>query len=73
MSDFLVLKNQILALIYNLWSWSSSLIIPPAPLVKDGDTKCYCVEITGPGGLDRLKLKDLDETNVICVGYNLRD
>lgn len=73
MSDFETLKNQVLALVFNVVSWAASLVWSPAPLLKKSEDGAYAVSIEGPGGLDRLKLVDLDESNRICVGYNLRE
>jgi NADPH:quinone reductase-like Zn-dependent oxidoreductase len=71
--DWQVLKNQVLALVYNIASWGRHLILPAKALIKDDPDAAYCVEIQGPGGLDQLQLKNLDADNAICVGYNLRD
>ena len=73
MSDFQQIKNQILALIFNILSWGRHLVHPSPNLVKNKTEGGYCVEIGGPGGLDQLQLVDLDAENKICVGYNLRE
>jgi NADPH:quinone reductase-like Zn-dependent oxidoreductase len=73
MSEWVTIQNQVLALVFNVLSWASSLVFTPAPLLKKNEDSAVAVSIGGPGGLDRLQLEDLDESNRICVGYNLRE
>ncbi len=72
MPDFKQVKNQVLALIFNILSWGRHLVAPSPPMIKEKADGAYCVEIGGPGGLDQLELVDLETENKICVGYNLR-
>ena len=72
MPDFQQVKNQVLALIFNIISWGRHLVFPRPKLIKNNAKGTYCVEIGGPGGLDQLQLIDLDAENKLCVGYNLR-
>ena len=77
--DSLVLKNQALALIFNIWSWGLSwlpdIFIRTRPRQpRYGEA---AVEISGPGGLDRLRTIKLDDGGdgggdfTCCVGYNV--
>eukprot|EP00747_Dinoflagellata_sp_TGD_P168102 gnl/TRDRNA2_/TRDRNA2_193754_c0_seq1.p1 gnl/TRDRNA2_/TRDRNA2_193754_c0~~gnl/TRDRNA2_/TRDRNA2_193754_c0_seq1.p1 ORF type:complete len:434 (+),score=70.44 gnl/TRDRNA2_/TRDRNA2_193754_c0_seq1:74-1375(+) len=76
--DTIVLKNQALAVVFNIWSWilaqvprglRNSLRRPPLPPPRDPTRRA--VSIAGPGGLDRLELIDLGDR--ASVGYNLRE
>lgn len=67
-----VLKNQLLALILNIYSWLLRSFFPfllsksPAPTSDE-----VCVAITGPGGMEKLKYMDMPKGTVATVGYNL--
>jgi 2-desacetyl-2-hydroxyethyl bacteriochlorophyllide A dehydrogenase len=74
--DLDVVWNQILALVMNISSWLTSLVLGPAMI----DQTAYmamsnpCVEIDGPGGLDRLQVKEIpgsEGTVRATVGYNV--
>jgi synaptic vesicle membrane protein VAT-1 len=71
--DVLVIKNQILALIYNILSWLLDIFpffkrrhIPPS-------SKNVCVVINGPGGLDQLQFVDIPKGAFATIGYNLKN
>ena len=57
MPDFQQVKNQVLALIFNIISWGRHIVSPRPKLVKNKAEGNYCVEIGGPGGLDQLQLR----------------
>jgi hypothetical protein len=59
--DFRVLWNQILALVNNIIAWAMSLVFGAATTDREAMLKMAnpCVEIAGPGGLDRLVVKDI--------------
>ena len=71
------LKNQILAIIFNVYSWVLSLIPFGLGSSKSGVsvTEPYkCVSIGGPGGLDVLQVKAIpghSGATRATVGYNL--
>ena len=69
-----VLKNQVLALVYNLQAYFFSTFLgfmfPPRALIND---KPSCVQINGPGGYDQLQLEPLESDNgdsKVTIGYN---
>lgn len=67
--DFTVIYNQALALVMNVWSWILSFVPffkAPAP-APPGVHRC--VEISGPGGLDRLRVLPLNGR--LTCGYNI--
>lgn len=73
--DVEVLKNQISALILNLWAWFYHFFPFLAPsaggksAVPSGPT---CVSIPGPGGLDKLVITPLNQgKELLTVGYNV--
>jgi synaptic vesicle membrane protein VAT-1 len=67
-----VLKNQLLALILNIYSWFLRRFFPfllsknPAPTSDE-----VCVAITGPGGMEKLRHMDLPKGSIATIGYNL--
>ena len=68
-----VLKNQVLALILNIWAWGLSFLWNPRRKKSeefDGDDP-YVV-ISSPGGLDKLELQNLG-MNKATQGYNVSD
>ena len=70
--DLDVVKNQILALILNIYSWILRRFFPfllPKDSIPTTDEKC--VAITGPGGFEKLKYMDLPKDAIACIGYNL--
>lgn len=63
--------NMAMALFWNVVSWVMSFLpsfLRWSPQAASGENRA--VEITGPGGLDRLKLRTLVANEVTC-GYNL--
>ena len=55
--DVLVLKNQVMALVMNVYAWIISTFVPialqPKYAVPPSGSTC-CVSIQGPGGLDQV-------------------
>jgi hypothetical protein len=55
--DVLVLKNQVMALVMNVYAWIISTFVPialqPKYAVPSSGSTC-CVSIQGPGGLDQV-------------------
>ena len=73
--DMGVLKNQVLALVLNLYSYFLGFFFNTKRRLKErlkGATAFdhACVRISRPGGLDRLEIVDLKE-NLATVGYNV--
>jgi len=69
--DVEVIKNQLLAVIFNISSWilTTFFFKKPSSLQQDSNVPS-CISISGPGGLDRLELKTLGDRQ--CTGgYNL--
>ena len=68
------LKNQVLALILNLYAYFLSFFFNTTRRLreraKDTPYDNPCVQISRPGGLDRLEVADLHE-NLATVGYNV--
>ena len=67
-----MLKNQILALVLNLWAWALSLLGPRRSFQAskfDGQDGVF-VSIPSPGGLDKLELKNLG-VFMATQGYNV--
>ncbi len=73
--EFIVLQNQLMALAMNLQSWFIASYIPGflrrKVLPPPHDDAITCVEINGPGGLDRLHIVDLRDR--CTVGCNLKE
>jgi synaptic vesicle membrane protein VAT-1 len=71
--DLLVIKNQAIALIWNIFSWIlqyvPSFLYHNTP--KPPKTSRVCVSINGPGGLDQLVYQDLPENCIATTGYNI--
>ena len=77
--DVLVLKNQVIALLMNVWAWFLSYlpsrfqpILPPSPRRNEPS----CIVIQGPGGIDRLQHISLNGyeypyNESATVGYNI--
>jgi hypothetical protein len=71
--DIGVLHNQVLAIVFNVWSWAKLFL--PAVGANSRRMICNpeadrCISIPGPGGLDQLQvipIKDGEAT----VGYNV--
>jgi len=71
-----VIWNQILALVLNVKSWLVSLVLGATVIDKEAVQVMAspCVEIGGPGGLDRLEVKEIpgeEGTVRATVGYNV--
>ena len=70
--DIDVIKNQVLALLLNIYSWFWRRFFP---FLQSKDIKPtsdeVCVAISGPGGLEKLKYMDLPKGSVATIGYNL--
>jgi synaptic vesicle membrane protein VAT-1 len=73
-----VVMNQVLALVLNVKSWIVGVCVPTS-LLPNVDQDGYlrmknpCVEISGPGGLDKLQVKEIPGAQTIraTVGYNV--
>jgi synaptic vesicle membrane protein VAT-1 len=71
--DLLVIQNQLLALLWNIFSWFLEYI-PPAIYSRarpSPQSSRVCISINGPGGLDRLTYQDLPKDCIATAGYNL--
>ena len=68
--DPVTLRNQIVALLLNIWAWSKSFLprlhdlTPPSDIPGD-----KCILISSPGGFDQLKITSLE--GKVTLGYNI--